>query len=301
MRRNIIFAIIFLALFAYGCTPPDTRPTTDFRRGSEGIVMNFVQTMPPPTIYDDSNFDLIVEVRNRGAYPQDSHRSIGALYISGFDTNIINMYNSKNLPALEGKSAHNPEGGFDIVTFHGGVVDFKRQNIERYEANFKLDACYQYETIASETICIDPDPHTLQRVDKVCTPPSAYTFSGGQGGPVAVTRIEQTVLSESIQYKITIRNIGNGRVIDKNALARCPYDLDHTVLNKVRFSGRVSQEQLSCAQRIDPLTLINNEATIVCTIEKPSQRSAYTTPINIKLEYGYTSSATRRITILGTP
>ena len=316
MRKIILITFIFLLFLSFGCTPK-TEDSVDYRKGTQGIVMNFMEDMPPAKMYDNMPIDLVVEIRNKGAYPQPNPitgwainvinpnaKGIGTLYLSGFDDKIVTgMPKQMKIPELEGKTSYNLEGGFDTVLFHGNIVDLSSRKIDtNYNAEFLVISCYNYETIAYQTVCIDPDPYSIKQKTKVCTVPPSYSLSGGQGAPVAVTKIEETTLANKIQFIIYIKNVGSGKVIDKNRLnIDCPYSLSSENLDKVYVSGRVSGYSLSCKPR-NPITLTKGERIVVCTIPKPTMsKSAYTTPLQIKLEYGYSSSIQRSVEILNTP
>ena len=313
MRKIILTVIIFLLFFSFGCTPETGEPSVDYRKGTQGIVMSFMTDMPPAKMYDNMPIDLVVEIRNKGAYPQPNPitgwafiptpKKIGTLYLSGFDDTIImGMPKKMDIPPLEGKSPYNQQGGYDVVSFRGNIINFDIRDTDNYLANFLVTSCYNYETLASETVCIDPEPYSTKQKTRVCTVPPSYSSSGGQGAPVAVTKVEETVLSNKIQFKIYIKNLGDGEVIDKNRLnIDCPYSLDYTNLDKVYVSGKVSGYSLSCRPN-NPIMLTNGEGSVICTIPKPAMsKSAYTTPLQIKLEYGYTSSIQRSVEILNTP
>lgn len=316
MRKIILISLISLLFFSFGCTPETGDTGVDYRKGTQGIVMNFMADMPPARMYDNMPIDLVVEIRNNGAYPQPTSitgwainvisptaKGIGTLYLSGFDNTLIaGMPKQISIPKVEGKSPYNPEGGYDVVSFHGNIINFNSRNIDSYNANFLVTSCYKYETIASQTVCVDPEPYSAKEKTKVCTIPPSYSLSGGQGAPVAVTKIEETVLSNKIQFKIYMKNLGDGKIIDKNRLnIDCPYSLDYTNLNKVYVSGRVSGYSLSCKPG-NPILLAKGEGSVICTIPKPvMSKSAYTTPIQIKLEYGYTSSIQRSVEISNIP
>jgi len=316
MRKIILIVIIFLLFFSFGCTPETGETGVDYRKGTQGIVMNFMTDMPPAKMYDNMPIDLVVEIRNKGAYPQPNPltgwainvvppnaKGVGTLYLSGFDnTIIVGMPKQISLPKVEGKNIYNPEGGYDVVSFRGNIINFDSRKTDSYNANFLVTSCYNYETLASQTVCIDPEPYSTKQKTKVCTIPLSYSLSGGQGAPVAVTKIEETVLSNKIQFKVYIKNVGDGKVIDKNRLnIDCPYSLDYTNIDKVYVSGRVSGYSLSCRPN-NPIRLINGAGSVICTIPKPAMiKSAYTTPLQVKLEYGYTSSIQRGVEILNTP
>ncbi|MDD5087111.1 MAG: hypothetical protein PHV16_05155 [Candidatus Nanoarchaeia archaeon] len=316
MRSIFLIIALFFIFISFGCTGNTSEIDLEYRQGTKGIEISFMQNMPPSEVYDNSPIDLVVEVRNSGAYPQQSQRvtgwpiiitpsgrGTGTLYLDGFDDKIImGMPRQISIPSIYGKSPYNPEGGFDVVTFHGNVINLDSQGLEEYEAKFMVTSCYNYETVASQTVCIDPEPYSIKQSDKVCTIQESYSFSGGQGGPVGVTNVKENIYGDKIYFTIIISNLGNGRVVDKNKVnTECPYSLDYNNLNKVYVSGKISGYTLICDQGGN-VNLLNERGTVMCYIPKPSTaRSAYTTPLQINLEYGYTSSITKSVKIINTP
>jgi len=310
----ILTIMMFLVLFSYGCT--DTTETTiEYRRGTDGVEISFMENMPPSEVYDNSQIELVVEVKNKGAYPQPQSATgwailvtpggtrVGTLYLDGFDNRIImGMPRQIAIPNVNGKSPYNLEGGYEIVTFLGNVINLDSQTLPEYDAKFMVTSCYSYQTIASETICIDPEPYSTKQKDEVCTIPPSYSFSGGQGGPVGVTSIEEKVYGNKIYFTISIQNLGDGRVVDKNKVnTECPYSLDYTNLNKVYVSGKVSGYSLVCDQNGE-LNLLNGKGKIMCSVPSPSTaNSAYTTPLQVTLDYGYSSSISKNVKIINTP
>jgi hypothetical protein len=315
MRNVILIVTLLIITLSSGCINSSTEPDNEYRKGTEGIDIRFMENMPPSQVYDNAPIDLVVEVRNKGAYPQPNRatgfailvtpntKRLGTLYLDGFENKIImGMPRQISIPEINGKSPYNPEGEYDIVTFHGNIINLDSQDLPDYNAEFMVTSCYNYQTIAAETICIDPEPYSIKQRDKVCTIPSSYSFSGGQGGPVAVTDVREEVYGNKVMFTITVKNLGDGKVVDKNKInTECPYSLDHTNLNIVYVSGKVSGYNLVCNQN-GKVMLSNDKGMIICQIPKPSTvKSAYTTPLQVNLDYGYTSSISKSVKIINTP
>ena len=55
--------------------------------------------------------------------------------------------------------------------------------------------------MADVVVCIDPDPYSVVQEQKVCNI-GDVSVSGGQGAPIAVTRIEEEVGSDKIYFRI---------------------------------------------------------------------------------------------------
>ena len=323
-----LIAILFLLISASGCSRKKAveKKLEDIRTGTQGIVMSFLPNAPPDKIHvDDSrdadnSFDIILELRNKGAYPQpnEGRAPAGTVVVSGFDTNIIRVepltgtqsYQSFEDKALEGKSTINPNGGLDLLNFKGGV-DVNNLHVEKYEPTLLATACYRYKTIAGPLVCIDPNPFSTANLKKVCQVQSVSLSN--QGAPIAVTRIDEESLGARTQFKITIKNVGGGDVIKNTVNDQCTV-VERDNLDKVEVNNVVvGNTLLICRPFIDfidsgssetsgsrgYIRLINGEGFVICELPKTQYKSntAYTTPMTIELSYNYRNTVEKKIQI----
>ena len=226
---------------------------------------------------------------------------------------------------LPGASPINPLGGFDAAEFEGKIVA-RQLRIDEYNPIILATVCYPYFTKSSPTVCIDTFPFD-DRQEKVCNIGSQSVPS--QGAPVAVTRIDQEVSTGKIQFKINIKNVGDGDVLktgasavkekngdDLKVLDKCSplgrgilkrKDFDRVQLKKVQIgnvdllgSGRCSPFADGTNGTTNLIRLFNGEGFVICTLTVSdlwSIQSAYTTPINIELKYSYRSTISKQIEI----
>ena len=327
--RKIFFILILLILIS-GCKGKKSaeKSLEEIRSGTQGIVMNFLPNFPPEKVHVDADntFDVILEVRNLGAFPQsdeisDSADTLGKIYLSGYDSNIVRFepyFKSLNERLLGGKSAINPVGGSDIVKFTGMVI-VDNLNVEKYEPILLTTLCYRYDTISEPSVCIDPEPYPTAQEKKVCEV-NDITLSS-QGAPIAVTRIDEEAFASGTQFKITIKNVGGGDVIktSDDSIEKCnPFsgfgalggekfgveDIDKVRLEEIK----AGKNKLKCGPFIDGslkgesgyIRLLNGEGTIVCQLLKEAYGSntAYITPLQIKLSYVYRTSIQKKIQII---
>ena|SRR3989338_3630331 len=262
---------------------------------------------------------------------------LGAIHLSGFDTSIIQMDklsqeigNDKGdfILYLPAASSVNPLGGIDTAEFDGKIV-VDNILIESYNPTILVTACYPYFTKSTPTVCIDPEPFD-SRQEKVCAIGSQAVQN--QGAPIAVTRIDQEAAAGKIQFKISIKNVGNGDVIWNESITRLPSLLDacnpnkggkldrkhfdRVQLEKVKIGGidlmRVDDPATTdkveayskCAPFADGtnnlVRLFNGEGFVICTLDVDDLgdiQSAYTTPIDIELRYAYRSTISKPIQI----
>lgn len=326
-KRFIVALLLILLIFIAGCKGGKSveKALEEIRSGTEGIVVSFLPNAPPEKIFvadKDEEFEIILELRNRGAYPQPGEGSngqapsIGKVYLSGFDKNIITVkpkedgINDLSTRALEGKSSINPNGGQDIIGFVATVIT-DNLNVEKYDPTLLATACYNYQTVAGPSVCIDPLPYSTND-KKVCQVQDTTLTS--QGAPIAVTRIDEEAFASKIQFKITIKNVGKGDVLKEGALDKCdPFgeqkisrdDIDKIFLKYVK----ISNTPLLCGPFAAGLVksdegglirLINNEGFIICELSAEAYSntlSAYTTPLVIQLNYGYRNTAEKKLQI----
>lgn len=325
-NKAIVFLLLFLLILIYGCNRQKTpaKSLEEIRTGTEGIVISFLPNAPSLIIHaeqsSDNSFDVVLEVRNKGAYPQPDDgltAPFGDIYLSGYDRSILDFTPQAfnlNDRALEGKSNINLNGGLDLATFKG-TVKIENLNVEKYEPTLLATACYTYTTIAGPQVCIDPNPYSTSKEKKVCQ--VADITLSNQGAPVAVVKIEEEALSTKMQFKITIKNVGNGEVIKPDSLSKCsPYSSDRLLreeIDRVQLEEvRVSNINLNCRPFVDSgadaiaqgvsgfIRLINGEGFIICELPKSEYgqaNTAYTTPLRIKLNYVYRNSVERKLQI----
>ncbi|MBI4145022.1 hypothetical protein HY493_02345 [Candidatus Woesearchaeota archaeon] len=306
MKRGWIF-ILVLTLLLVACTRQGTKePQQNWRTGSQGLYVQLVPNLPPPRIYDDQPLEVVLDLENRGA---STLGGVGdRIYLSGFDPNIITGISTigAQIPSMEGKSAFGP-GGIGTISFKGTVRALGFRNVDKYSPRLLVTSCYGYETIASDNVCIDPDPFTTATTTKVCTP-TAVSMGGSQGAPVSVSSVEVEPSPGRTRFQISVTNVGGGDVFKpggQNTQKCSPYhadglqysDVDSVQVVDVSIAG-VSIK--SSCKPLDQgnLRLTKGRGTMFCELGNIASSAAYTTPLTVDLKYGYRSTLTRDVTIL---
>ncbi len=343
------FLVLLILISGFSCslknlgssTKKDTKKTVeDLRTGTDGIVANFLPNNPPPIVHAEDNLpnavDVILELANKGAYPQpdDNVKSVnGKIFLSGYDKNILKFgqdgekyFEDLSKKSLSGKSLVNINGGSDVVIFNGNV-NLENLKVNKYEPSLLATVCYEYNTVAGPSVCIDPDPYSIVQQKKVCQV-NSITLTN-QGAPIAITNIDEEAFATKTQFKITIKNVGQGEVIKSNkadsaqssgsngdTINKCdPFgtnklareDIDKVYAEEIS----IGQDRLLCYPFIDKpakadqgfIRLLNGEGSIICEFEKtapnsyPGGNTAYTTPLKIILSYVYKTTAQRSFLI----
>jgi hypothetical protein len=71
LKALFIILTVILILFSYGCSKkPEDYPITDkdFKKGTSGIELEFIQSAPPDKVLEESYFQAATRLYNRGAY-----------------------------------------------------------------------------------------------------------------------------------------------------------------------------------------------------------------------------------------
>jgi hypothetical protein len=284
MKKTIIILLTIVVLLSFGCrrTTPGLEPEViEYHKGTQGLEINFIENVPPDEIIEGSEFAIGVELRNKGAYDIED----GRLLIYGFEEGYVSITPREIEFDIEGRSPGFPEGGYEIINFQGKNIAFPSIE-EKIESPFTIGANYLYQTEAGAEVCINPDIlGYLNTKEKVCEP-KEVALSGGQGAPVAVTRIAQSAAVSGNKVKITFiiyfANKGDGKVIS---------DVD---VKEVRLANVPITEKCSAPSK---KLKGNDEATITCTTEISANKGAYISPLSIKLKYDYIEQLDKRMSI----
>jgi len=291
MKKGLIATIVvILVIFVSGCGSSKGPSTTDYYTGTQGIVMNFMQNSPPAEVFDGDRVPFIVEVKNQGASP-----TTPKLWLSGHDRNIIHISWDNigtNPGTIEARDENNPIGGYATLEAQSVSITLP-ENVDSYDTNMKLTACYHYTTHASAQVCVDPDP--TQNQDDACTARD-ISLGGGQGGPVAITSIGVDSSKDKVRFTINIANDGDGTIIQGSAVGSCTNlrasDIDVVSVSQQPLSGH----GLDC--KPNPVRLVNGRGVVYCEASMGGfPRTAFTTLLRLDLNYGYKSSISRTISV----
>jgi hypothetical protein len=300
---------IILLLLLSACTLDTSTSPENIRQGTEGITISFLQTLPKEIVVTGTTMERIsflVELRNKGAYPEKASPE-GSLWLSGFDPKIISMdaettepFTSSAGGRLEGRTGANAVGGLSTHEFQA-TINSNALPEGKYTPTILANVCYRYKTIANPVVCIEKDPFLLSTQKKACS--TADTSLSSQGAPVAVTKVETVSTTDNVQFKITVRNLGKGNVVNP-ALSCSPpsirnvqrHELDILSIESVTLGG----QEAACSAPDKKVRLIDGLGFFTCTIEKAifeQQQAAFSTPLDITLSYLYKDSIEQPLVI----
>lgn len=336
-KRSVLWILLCIAIvLVAGCTKSAGDVEEKIYVGTKGVVMKFLTDAPPQKTFATTGqrYDLALEIANRGTFPLR-----GRLYLSGFDPNIINFPPVVDVPTLQcgvreifPRSRSTPDGGLCVEEFQ---AQLNMQPVaDVYDAPLLATLIYPYVTDANVVMCVDPDVYRVRVTKKACTM-TAISPSGGQGAPVAVTRVEPTAIGDGkVMFRIHIANVGGGEIVDYN---KRPTELRITDLNNVYYKigtpagrGRIARINIgggglgvniplgrafdvyyssgSFGFNFNPtgnyqydegtVRLYNGKAVITTIIDYSDVESAFTTPLQISLAYGYMETLQRSLRIV---
>ncbi|MFP4423904.1 MAG: hypothetical protein ACLFP2_01605 [Candidatus Woesearchaeota archaeon] len=297
MKKLLLIGIV---IFIVACQQGEDRTyERDIYKGSEGIIMEFARDSPPDQVMQKQNFPVGFIIENRGA--SDVNESYISLivedeFIDVLEWNDINTKTTKfGTLSLRGKDQTNPEGEKKRAVIQMKSKELKDM-VETQTSLLSINLCYNYNTLFSESTCIDSNIFETTDRKKSCE--IETLTSSGTGAPVAITEIKPQMLAHDSstitpEYKLTIKNVGDGQIINsgKTEKACTSESFSHKDFNDVEISvAQLSGHNMDCEP--NPVKLRDGKATTFCRLPGGVSVEAgnYKTTINFQLRYGYTTN-----------
>jgi len=316
-KKIILMAGILLLLVFTGCDKINKTgkkgqtpiSEVDVRKGVEGLKMEFLPNAPPNNVFAESGFPISLKLKNDGA-SDIKEEDGGAIFVFGFEKAYMDIPvpNQRSVLSIKGKSIYAPLGEEEFININARAGAIGPQS-EKHPSSIFATACYPYETVLGTSVCIDTDITGQRRGQNVCVVKD-IVFTGGQGAPVSVTKVETRMLPQDDgkvkpHFLIYVKNAGNGEVIDPGKVeAACTSGtLSYGDFNTLRVKASLSGVPLKCSEDEGPVIvrLRDKEDLIRCTYERDgginSGADAYVAPLKVELEYGYTFTISKNIII----
>lgn len=298
-----ISKLVFILVLLAGCSE-----TIDEQRSNQGIAVSFIDGMQE-TVYENQEYKVIAELQNKGEYDAP----YGKVVLSGFDKSIMPFSSirhgqnlaAKDLPPIQGTNEYNREGGFDNVEFSIPKNHITLPYQDPYRPDLSLDVCYYYETIATPRVCIVPDPSKAR--GDVCTP-GAIDLEN-QGAPVAITRLEESVMHDFVNFAATIQNVGDGQILapDQESYESCPNNLKHTNIDSVEVDMEINNMPEPECTNDGKIRLDDGKGTAICKFQirpdsydvftRETKDNPYTKQLKITVKYHYITGTSKKITV----
>lgn len=299
----LLFASLFLlsscstmkGLFG-GDKESPTNINTNFNKGTQGLEIGFVENMPPSTMKVGDSFQVQIALKNNGA----SDITRGEWVFTNLEHSYMGVKSTRDFFDLSGRSLRNSEGGFELITLDGNNLGIPT-NKKKESFIFDVQACYNYHTKASAQICLNS--LTDKDAGKSACEIKDTKLDGGQGGPIALTKIEQrstVVDSSSYQnhFLLYIKNVGEGKVSEpKDANFRCGIgfirfnDIENIYV-EVSLAGQniTSNCRKPQLDTKDPTLM-----TMFCYYETETNIPGYYTLLTVDMNYYYVSKEIQKI------
>ena len=304
---NKLITTLTLLLIISGCQFISQQPiktSADYKQGIQGLSLRFVEKPAITEIYENSQFSLNLLLENRGAHDIEN-----GIILLGFEDQNFRFINSDfTVFRLEGKSIYYPKGNQKLNSFQLESRKIEEKESMERKTHLYLTTCYDYKTEFSQNICIDSDVYNLKK-DKVCTPQNSL-LSGGQGAPVTVTEIETRMLFKSQenaiqpQFTIHLKNRGDGNIININNIhdVCSSQSIETEELSAISLEAEIfsfnGNIQLNCKPE-NPIKIKEKNIKVICISPETlsAEEGTYLSPLHITLDYGYTTTISKDITI----
>ncbi|MDP2749613.1 MAG: hypothetical protein Q8O89_02150 [Nanoarchaeota archaeon] len=330
IAKNIRFVLIFILLASLlsiaACNDSkNTEAQVHFKQthiGTKGLTMNFVKGLPPTEVYEGTDFQLGLEVRNEGAWDINGAK----IRLGGFNPTTVSVQMDsdsaddtsetegllRRYSIFEGKSTVS-NGAYKLII--AKARNPKPPKIgDEYDLSFIATACYGYKTEAAMDICIDPNKENIGvQQKKICTVKPQYKLSGGQGAPIAITQVEEEILSlgasRKVRLKIFIKNMGKGDVYKADSFHKPCSALQGDLtterdLGIVEIEAKLSDIEIDCnptTKEIDNFYMkLGKDADnyALCQYDIPKDSfDAYNSVLSITATYGYVETVSTKTTI----
>ncbi len=206
---------------------------------------------------------------------------------------------------LEGDTPETPGGGMEVYEFPSYIY-YLPESLEQFRQPIMVTACYTYVTRSTAMVCIDPKPNSNSK--KACIARDV-SLSGGQGAPVAVTRVEQQSSSGKVVFTITVKH-NKKNTLDElfdvtQLFYKCnphagaivkPSDKNVVDILYVELSGVDITATCSGGGKIRLDQSGNGQFTCTGYMNQVSD-SAYEAPLLVELGYGYGKNIYKEVTI----
>lgn len=307
----------------------------DFYKGTGGLSLTLIENTPPKEVYEKTDFIIGFNIQNEGSH--DIEDGIITLGLEKDYVNIIEDWKNdlgktesgedKLIPIkdnlnslsfkLAGRNVYTPAGeqGIVYVTAQPNQLAVQSQSLK---SNIAITACYPYRTEVVTTVCIDTDITNTRVREKSCLIKDINLDS--QGAPIAVTKIEYKMLPKGHdfvkpEFIITLENKGNGEVIKPNKklienacglskiFSEDEQKLSFNIIHLRAYLSSGDQAQLRCEPALDDyianVRLKEKKGIARCILDDGINivRGTFTTPLRILIDYGYTFTVSKEITI----
>ncbi|MBU2562028.1 MAG: hypothetical protein KKD17_07070 [Nanoarchaeota archaeon] len=277
----------------------DNIETYNFRQGIDSVSIQFIEGMPPSQVFIGTDFSTGLKLKNTGAFDISGNAEVT---ISVPDASAFNFKEgNKKQFVMRGKSLYIKEGEEEVMTFPMKALCFPgyaEQIVRNYTRKIKATACYYYETTANADLCIDTRKFLRAEKERSECQMRDLILSGGQGGPVGVSRLSPTVIPQSTE-EVTVQlaiSIDKLKGADYNIFHPDAGCADPQQLNRVQVSVEMGGEPLEC--RPSEIQLKERQSvSMICEKKVNPSLGAFLSPVMVNMRYYVNQIQLKDITV----
>lgn len=284
MKKYIL--LIALLFLATSCVENSSSPNNiNWRTGTEGIVFSYMPDSPPSEVLSTGKVNVIIKYSNKGASATTPY-----FYLTGYDPSILSFSNPYiQAPAIGGKDMYNTEGSQEAFVEWVAPINMNSlYEVDNFKQSLSVTSCYQYQTIAYPSICIDPLKYTYDSAASCDY--SVKELGSSQGGPIAVTEVKQKSTGDEVFLEIHFQNKGKGTpyITDSSCL-----NLRHDEVDMIYLVG-VSMPEGSFSCEPTSIRLVNNDGYTICRKPVSGRTTYYESQIQIATRYNYRDTLSKK-------
>ncbi|MBT3583218.1 hypothetical protein HN924_01395 [Candidatus Woesearchaeota archaeon] len=315
--KTVYVALIFsLVLLVSGCVDylPSIGGGTDnvgvvgFVGGDNGVVVSFVGNNPPARVFQNNNFNVVLQLENKGENDIDAgdiRVLISNMQNFGLEDNIV-KYNENLIPKRIKTEAGFIPGGIDYISFDDVAYSGPAMITEDSPISIAVDVCYPYKTTAVADICI-----TRERDETVCDPfgkPSVQTSSS----PILITGITQMsnglIRTDSddvlLDIRIDFEMVGDGEIY--NSDSTCSElvidDINVITIDQITLGADIyNNDNVTklCGYNDNKIGLDEDgNGFVICSIMVPNVPFDFEDRFTITTSYMHTQLLTQKIAVM---
>ncbi|MCF7872304.1 hypothetical protein K9L97_04695 [Candidatus Woesearchaeota archaeon] len=196
LKTPTLIILTLTLLIITGCIgQPNNNTFKNYNTGKQGVTIEFAKNMPPKEVYSGEEILLGITIGNKGSTDLTNETMYGILRISnGQDPFLTPKEEYQSNFKLKGKSEEYPLGE-EVFIEPLRYKALQLNELLQTHEGVKIEAsvCYPYKTKLTQSVCIDADKEQAD-FDPICRNQQKYTYSNGQGAPIAIKEIESQMI-----------------------------------------------------------------------------------------------------------
>lgn len=321
MKQVLVIMMVGALLLLSGCAGGGTATTAydPFIGGDTGLTMEYITGSPPDEVFDNGQYAFSVSVKLDNTGEADVEEGAGFLEIKGISAEEFGVSPSAlrvDIPELPGARKGGDgsviAGQTDVVTFDD--LEYQQDLAGNLAiSNFRVRACYDYDTEASSQLCIKEKNVDGLKANEVCLI-NELKGVANTGAPIQIVNVAETAKgSNGVQISFDVAHVGpadfrwfphgdnecNDR-IDNKDMYKVEVEVDPIVNGK--YSAKCSGGSFDGGNK-GTVTMFNGASRkVICSFDVGTQESDFETRVNIKLKYRYLQYIEKQLVIkdLGT-